>query len=121
MNEEEFILLCSLWFVALVSCVDLRQPTFIPPKNPNDSAMLPDGVQRKVLIVGGGLAGMSAALELAERGYNVTIKEKDPISLGGKLATKPVEIFPGQVFWVEHGFHGKLFNFMHLHNKPNIV
>jgi len=28
-------------------------------------------VSRKVLVIGGGLAGLSAALELADRGYNV--------------------------------------------------
>lgn len=49
---------------------------------------------------------MSAALELADRGYEVTIKEKMEHSVGGKLATKPVEAL-GQTFYVEHGFHGK--------------
>jgi hypothetical protein len=29
-------------------------------------------------------------------------------SVGGKLATKPVEAFPGETFYVEHGFHGTL-------------
>ena len=48
---------------------------------------------------------MSAALELADRGYEVTIKEKMEHSVGGKLATKPVEAL-GQTFYVEHGFHG---------------
>ena len=49
---------------------------------------------------------MSAALELADRGYQVTIKEKMEHSVGGKLATKPVEVFPNEIFYVEHGFHG---------------
>lgn len=49
---------------------------------------------------------MSAALELADRGYEVTIKEKMEHSVGGKLATKPVEAL-GETFYVEHGFHGK--------------
>ena len=40
---------------------------------------------KKVLIVGGGLAGLSAALELTERGYAVTLKEAAPI-LGGRLS-----------------------------------
>jgi uncharacterized protein with NAD-binding domain and iron-sulfur cluster len=34
------------------------------------------------------LAGLSAALELAERGYDVTIKEQMKDAIGGKLATK---------------------------------
>ena len=50
------------------------------------------------------MAGLSAALELAEKGYNVTIKEK--FLMGGKLFSKPVEIFKDQIFQVEHGFHG---------------
>lgn len=45
-------------------------------------------------------------MELAERGYSVTIKERDP-RIGGKLFSIPVEIFPGETFYVEHGFHGK--------------
>jgi len=42
----------------------------------------------------------------------VTIKEKMEHSVGGKLSTKPVEAFPGETFYVEHGFHGK-FKFEH--------
>lgn len=57
------------------------------------------------LIKGAGLAGLSAALELAERGYSVTIKEKAAY-VGGKLFCKPVEIFPNETFYIEHGFHG---------------
>ena len=49
---------------------------------------------------------MSAALELAERGYRVTIRESDSV-LGGRLHTRPVELL-GQTFQVEHGFHGKI-------------
>ena len=55
---------------------------------------------------GGGLAGLSAALELAERGYQVTIKEKSYENVGGKLRCVPVEVFPNQTFNVEHGVHG---------------
>jgi uncharacterized protein with NAD-binding domain and iron-sulfur cluster len=70
---------------------------------------LPQYPQQKKLFYlnsGGGLSGLSAALELAERGYSVTIKEKET-SIGGKLFCRPVEIFPGQIFYVEHGFHGR--------------
>lgn len=39
---------------------------------------------KSVIILGGGIAGMSAAHELVERGYDVTIYEKQKEVLGGK-------------------------------------
>ncbi|MCA1062895.1 phytoene desaturase family protein [Rossellomorea sp. AcN35-11] len=41
-------------------------------------------MKKKVLIVGGGLGGMSTAIRLSSEGYNVTILEKGE-RLGGKL------------------------------------
>lgn len=38
----------------------------------------------KVVILGGGVAGMSAAHELIERGFAVDVYEKKPVYLGGK-------------------------------------
>jgi carotenoid phi-ring synthase / carotenoid chi-ring synthase len=58
----------------------------------------------KVAVVGGGLAGMSAALELAERGAEVTLYEASP-HLGGKLGGWPVRAL-GETWPMEHGFHG---------------
>lgn len=48
-------------------------------------------VKKKVAIIGGGPAGMEAALTLALRGHKVTLFEKEPI-LGGKLipGSRPV-------------------------------
>lgn len=40
--------------------------------------------QKKVIILGGGVAGMSAAHELVERGYLVEIYERNPVYVGGK-------------------------------------
>ncbi len=37
-----------------------------------------------VLVVGGGIAGMQSALDLADQGYEVALVEKDP-SVGGKM------------------------------------
>ncbi len=40
---------------------------------------------KSVLIIGGGIAGIQASLDLAEQGYQVNIVEKSP-SIGGKMA-----------------------------------
>ena len=61
---------------------------------------------RTVIILGGGIAGMSAAHELVERGYDVSVYEMKPV-LGGKGRSIPVpgsgkngrKDLPG-----EHGF-----------------
>ncbi len=42
-------------------------------------------MQKHALIIGSGVAGMKAALELAEYGYQVTVVEKQP-SIGGKIS-----------------------------------
>jgi quinone-modifying oxidoreductase subunit QmoA len=44
-----------------------------------------DSVSQTILVVGGGMAGMSAALEAAEAGYDVVLIEKNPY-LGGRVA-----------------------------------
>ena len=43
------------------------------------------GLSRRILVVGGGVAGMTAALEAAKAGYPVTLVEQGP-QLGGALA-----------------------------------
>ncbi|XP_030848106.1 uncharacterized protein LOC115926827 [Strongylocentrotus purpuratus] len=101
-------------FVLLVALVFLRylgsnDPVHIDPVNPTDPIVLPPGVHRDVLIIGGGLAGLSAALELAERGYNVTVKEASPM-LGGRLKSTEVDIL-GETFRVDHGFHAWFYNY----------
>lgn len=44
-----------------------------------------------VIVLGGGVAGMSAAHELTERGFKVTVFEKQPHIPGGKARSVPVE------------------------------
>ncbi len=46
---------------------------------------MPDTVTGSVLIAGGGIAGMQAALDLADSGYYVYLVEKDS-SIGGVMA-----------------------------------
>ena len=42
-------------------------------------------VEKKVLVIGGGIAGIRAALDIANAGYKVYLVEKSP-SIGGKMA-----------------------------------
>jgi isorenieratene synthase len=55
-------------------------------------------------VVGAGLAGLTAAVTLARRGFAVTLFEKQPY-LGGKLGAWPTTLPAGEVQTVEHGFH----------------
>jgi len=42
-------------------------------------------MEKGVLIVGGGVAGVQASLDLANSGYKVYLVEREPI-LGGRMA-----------------------------------
>ncbi|RGC71015.1 15-cis-phytoene desaturase [Micromonospora sp. MW-13] len=57
----------------------------------------------EAVVVGGGIAGMSAAVVLAERGVRVTVLEAAP-ALGGRLGAWPEPLADG-VQVNEHGFH----------------
>jgi heterodisulfide reductase subunit A len=46
---------------------------------------MPDNIKGSVLVVGGGIAGMQSALDLADSGYYVYLLEKSP-SIGGSMA-----------------------------------
>lgn len=59
----------------------------------------------RAVVVGGGIAGVTAALLLAERGVAVTLLERDA-QLGGRLAAWPRTMADGSRQMVEHGFHG---------------
>jgi isorenieratene synthase len=67
---------------------------------------LPEKLSKEtsVGIIGGGLAGVSAAIFLAERGFRVKIFEKETY-LGGKVGSWPVKFEDGFSTRVEHGFH----------------
>ncbi|MGC8645153.1 MAG: FAD-dependent oxidoreductase [Thermoplasmata archaeon] len=53
-------------------------------KNKSPPSQLQLGKSREILVVGGGITGMTAALEAANAGYNVFLVERDE-KLGGKL------------------------------------
>lgn len=46
--------------------------------------MVPVDVRVDALVVGGGIAGMQSALDLADQGYQVALVEREP-SIGGKM------------------------------------
>ncbi|HEX3015818.1 MAG TPA: CoB--CoM heterodisulfide reductase iron-sulfur subunit A family protein, partial [Desulfobacteria bacterium] len=43
------------------------------------------GITKRALVIGGGIAGIQVALDIADAGYPVTIVEKEP-SIGGRMA-----------------------------------
>jgi isorenieratene synthase len=65
----------------------------------------PDKRAQPVLVIGGGLAGLSAALHLAERGLPPLILEADPRYLGGRVAARDEIEVNGWRFRLEHGVH----------------
>lgn len=78
---------------------------FLVPEVPADET-LPKKTKapQHVVVVGGGLAGLSAATVLAERGHRVTLLEAAS-HLGGKVGGWSVDV-AGVRQSVEHGFHG---------------
>lgn len=69
----------------------------------------------RVAVIGGGIAGMSAAVNLSERGFEVTLMERSRY-LGGKVGSWPVTFADGATFQVEHGFHAFFRNYYNLRN-----
>jgi isorenieratene synthase len=69
---------------------------------PQDKSSSP----RNVIIIGGGIAGLSAALHLAERGLKPLVLEADPRFVGGRLAGGEEVEVNGWKFRLEHGVHG---------------
>lgn len=59
---------------------------------------------KRVVVVGGGLAGLACAYELSQRGFAVTLLER-ATQLGGKIASWSITV-GNDSFRMEHGFHG---------------
>jgi isorenieratene synthase len=66
---------------------------------------MPEPIE-EVLIVGGGLAGLTAALHLAERGLRPLVLESDPFFPGGRVKGGETCEVNGWKFRLEHGIHG---------------
>jgi 2,4-dienoyl-CoA reductase-like NADH-dependent reductase (Old Yellow Enzyme family)/thioredoxin reductase len=62
----------------------------------------PTGKPKKVVVVGGGPAGMEAAIVAAKRGHKVTLLEKEA-KLGGQLNTAALPPFKADIFpWIDY-------------------
>lgn len=71
---------------------------------PNEALPRRTEDERRIAVLGGGVAGLVAAVTLARRGFRVTLFEKNEY-LGGKLGSWREEIAPGREVWQSHGFH----------------
>jgi isorenieratene synthase len=69
-------------------------------------ASTPSGSRNDIVVIGGGIAGLSAAVHLAERGLRPLVLEADPQYLGGRLAGGETVEVNGYRFRLEHGVHG---------------
>jgi isorenieratene synthase len=71
--------------------------------------------EKSVAVIGGGLAGVSAAIFLAGRGFTVKVFEKEKY-LGGKVGSWMVRFGDGFSTNVEHGFHAFFRQYYNLRN-----
>ncbi|HYH30678.1 MAG TPA: FAD-dependent oxidoreductase [Pseudonocardia sp.] len=78
------------------------RPRVLVPSDPALPRQAPPGTE--AVVVGGGIAGVCAAVVLAERGVAVTLLEAAP-TLGGRLGAWPHTLPDGSEQVVEHGFH----------------
>jgi isorenieratene synthase len=58
----------------------------------------------RAAVVGGGIAGLTAATALAERGVRVTLYERDEV-LGGRLSGRRTRLADGSTVTMSRGFH----------------
>ncbi|MGV8155147.1 MAG: FAD-dependent oxidoreductase [Alkaliphilus sp.] len=77
---------------ATIKAIQLIKATVEKVKKSEDLFPQQIPLTKKVLVIGGGISGMTVALEVAEAGYPVILVEKDP-QIGGNMA-KLSETFP---------------------------
>ena len=97
-------------FEQLINNVDQNQPMKLTGR-------------KNVAIIGGGLAGASAAVILAERGFKVDLFERENF-LGGKIGSWKVKYGDGFETNVEHGFHAffrQYYNLRRILGKVNAL
>lgn len=82
-------------------------------------APLSDGVSKTILVVGGGIAGITAALEAANAGYEVVLVEKQA-HLGGALASVKNH-FPTRAPYTEIEEHGLAQKILEISSHPQIT
>src|SRR3972149_5777919 len=78
--------------VGTVKSIDLTRMTIQRLKKNQPLKKIKIPVKKRALIIGGGIAGIQAALDIAEGGREVIVVEKEP-SIGGNMA-KLSETFP---------------------------
>ena len=71
--------------------------------------------EKKVCVIGSGIAGSAAAVYLADRGFKVTLYEKNNF-LGGKIGSWNVSFPDGYNTSIEHGFHAFFRQYYNLRN-----
>ncbi len=83
--------------------------------SPDVSATRPSHAQNSldVAVLGGGLAGLAAAVELAERGLSVAVFEANDY-LGGRLGSWVETLNDGSRVTMERGFHAFFRNYLNL-------
>ena len=79
---------------------DPRARLLVPPP----STGTPPERRPRAAVVGGGIAGLSAATALAERGVDVTVLERDA-HLGGRLSGWETVLSDGSTVTMSRGFH----------------
>jgi carotenoid phi-ring synthase / carotenoid chi-ring synthase len=87
------------------------------PPTPGQHTRLRADEARRVTVVGGGLAGVAAAVSLAERGVSVTLHEAGPV-LGGRLSSWSDHLATGELIHMERGFHAF---FRQYYNARNLL